>query len=91
MSTMLEPYRLELRAHNPATQQVEFIVMTGRNAGHCVNKAAQRFHGWAITRADEEHGDGEHEWDKEYITCIHCGVLEHMAFDDACSGVYGLL
>lgn len=88
---MLDPYRLELRAHNPVENRVEFITMTGRNAGHCVNKAANKFYGWVITRADEEHGEGTHEWDKEFICCVHCGVKEHMALDDACSGVYGLL
>jgi hypothetical protein len=56
-----------------------------------VNKAANKFSGWAITRADVEHGEGSHEWDAEYVTCIHCGVFEYMAVDDACSGVYGLL
>lgn len=91
MSTMLDPYRLELRAHDTVNNRVEFIVMTGRNAGHCVNKATFKFAGWEVTRADEEHGEGAHEWDATYSTCVHCGVREYMAVDNACSGVYGLL
>lgn len=94
MSTMLDPYRLEVRVYHPDRGEVEFVKMPGRNAGHCFNLAAKRFPGWVVTRAEDElwvGEEGKHYFTADGCTCVNCGGLEWQMPDSECSGVYGLL
>lgn len=87
-------YTAELRVFHPDRNEVAFLEMRGHNFGECVNKTANRYAGWVVTDACEPLFVGEpdvHQWNHDGSVCVNCGVLEWMAGDDACSGVYGLL
>lgn len=94
MSTMVEPFKVELRVYHPGRNEVAFVTAKGRNTGHCVNVTANRYPGWVVTEAVAPvfvGEDGKHKWCAFGAVCVNCGVHEYMAVDDECSGIVGLL
>lgn len=93
-AVMVDPYSVELRVYHPERNEVAFVKATGHNRGQCVNRTANRYPGWVVTLAEEPVFAGEaetHKWCAYGTVCVNCGVHEHLAVDDACSGIYGLL
>lgn len=94
---LVGPFAVELRVYHPELNRVEFVKMEGRNAGQAIHRAAEKWPGWVVTRADEplvfeDTPAGEHKWNHDMSACVKCGVKEwHAPAEDDCSGVYGLL
>lgn len=85
------PFTVELRVYHPERREVAFVTMQGINRGDCINRAANRWDGWVVTDASEPVELGapaDHFWDGECLTCVKCGIKEHMAVDEDCSGVF---
>lgn len=87
-------FTAELRVFHPERNEVAFVNMPGHNFGECVNKAANKYPGWVVTDACEPLFVGlpdMHKWNHDGSVCVNCGVHEHLAVDELCSGIYGLL